>query len=109
MLTPIDNEPSEDPFLEHGQGQQESSSPLFRSISRSLKIRVRLGGSPDPFEPFPERPRGMHRRTYLRLREQAEAAEASKFGGFSSVPPAAASASRRQRSVPGLVILQASE
>ena len=30
---------------------------------------MRLGGSADVSEPFPEQPRGMHRRTYLRLRE----------------------------------------
>lgn len=36
------------------------------SISRSQKIRIRLGGSPDPFGPIPERPRGMWSRTYER-------------------------------------------
>jgi hypothetical protein len=58
---------------------ESQQSPLFRNIRRSQKIRVRLGGNPDPSAPFPERPRGMHRRTYLRLREQAEAAEAIGF------------------------------
>jgi hypothetical protein len=41
-----------------------------------LNIRMRLGGSSDPFEPFPKKPRGMHQRTYLRLRPRAEATEA---------------------------------
>jgi hypothetical protein len=54
--------------------QQEK--PRFRNLRKLQKIRIRLGGSPDPFEPFPEKPPGMHRRTYLRLREQAETAEA---------------------------------
>jgi hypothetical protein len=46
--------------------QQES--PRSRVISRSRKIRMRLGGSPDVLQPFPKRPRGMHQRTYMRLR-----------------------------------------
>jgi hypothetical protein len=56
--------------------ESQQGSPVLRSLSRSLKIRVRLGGSPDPLGPFPEKPRGMHWRTYLRLRARAEAAEA---------------------------------
>jgi hypothetical protein len=31
-------------------------------------IRMRLGGSNDPLEPFPQKPRGMHWRTYRRAR-----------------------------------------
>ena len=37
---------------------------------------MRLGGSNDPLDPFPQKPRGMHWRTYERLREQAHAADA---------------------------------
>jgi len=54
---------------------ESQQSPLFRNIRRAQKIRMRLGGNPDPLAPFPERPRGMHKRTYLRLREKAEAPE----------------------------------
>jgi hypothetical protein len=46
--------------------QQES--PQSRFIRRSRRIRMRLGGSPDLLQPFPKRPRGMHQRTYMRLR-----------------------------------------
>jgi hypothetical protein len=60
--------------------ESQQGSPALRSLSRSLKIRVRLGGSPDPLGPFPEKLRGMHWRTYLRLRARAEAAEAIAFG-----------------------------
>ena len=42
---------------------------------------MRLGGSPDQFEPFPAKPRRMHQRTYERLRAQAEEPEAIAFGG----------------------------
>ncbi len=34
---------------------------------------MRLGGTADLLEPFPEKPRGMHRQTHLRLRARAEA------------------------------------
>jgi hypothetical protein len=54
--------------------------PVARKIRCLQKIRMRLGGSADVSEPFPEKPRGTHRRTYLRLRERAEAAEAIVFG-----------------------------
>ena len=39
-------------------------------------IKMRLGGSNDPLEPFPQKPRGMHWRTYRRLRDEANAAKA---------------------------------
>jgi hypothetical protein len=56
---------------------ESQQDPLFGNIRRAQKIRMRLGGV--PFAPFPARPRGMHTRTYLRLREKAEAAEAIGF------------------------------
>jgi hypothetical protein len=44
---------------------------MFRNLSQSQKIRMQLGGNPDPFEPFPEKSRGMHQLTYLGLRARA--------------------------------------
>jgi hypothetical protein len=44
----------------------QQKNPLVRNVSRAQKIRMRLGGSPDPFDPIPEKPRGMWRRTYER-------------------------------------------
>ena len=36
----------------------------YRAISMAQRLRMRLGGSPDLSQPFPERPKGMHVRTY---------------------------------------------
>jgi hypothetical protein len=44
----------------------QQKDPLIRNVARTLKIRARLGGSPDLFGPIPERPRRMWRRTYER-------------------------------------------
>jgi hypothetical protein len=46
-----------------------------RLLSKAQNIRRRLGGSADMTEPFPPRPKGMHQKTYLRLRYKAEQAE----------------------------------
>jgi hypothetical protein len=55
------------------ESQQEVQR--HRRISQAQKIRMRLGGSPNLCEPFPEKPKRMHWRTYLRLRARAEAAQ----------------------------------
>ena len=51
-----------------------------RALTRAQDIRVRLGGSPSLGDFFPEKPKGMHWRTYLRLWVQAENAEAAWWG-----------------------------
>lgn len=51
--------------------RSQSESDLFRSITRAQNIRASLGGDLSIHAPFPARPRGMHRRTYERLRETA--------------------------------------
>jgi len=53
--------------------QQES--PRHRSLSQAQKVRLRLGGDPDIFDDFPEKPKRMHWSTYDRLRARAEKAE----------------------------------
>ena len=56
--------------------ESQQGGSLFRNLRKAQAIRLRLGGSADPFAPFPAKPRRMHLRTYRRLRAQARAAEA---------------------------------
>lgn len=50
-----------------------------RAIRRAQKIRMRLGGSPNLLDPFPQKPARMHWVTYWQLRESAEHAEIQAF------------------------------
>ena len=46
-----------------------------RGLEKAARIKQQLGGSGDYADPVPERPKGMHRRTYERLCNEAEKAE----------------------------------
>ncbi len=64
-----------------GLSYESQNEPMhFRAPRKAQKIRVRLGGSVT--EPFPSRPRYMHRRTYQRLRSQYEAAVEQYVGHY---------------------------
>jgi hypothetical protein len=52
----------------------------LRLIGKAMKIRMQLGGSPNLFAPFPERPKGLHRKNYERLR-QIHDATVSRLSG----------------------------
>jgi len=54
--------------------QQES--PHSRAIGQARKIRMRLGGSENLRQPFPEKPPRMHWRTYWRWKSRAAVVEA---------------------------------
>jgi hypothetical protein len=76
--------------------QQESSHQ--RGLGKSQKIRMRLGGSPNMLEAFPEKPKGMHWRTYERQRRLHDAAEArSTIGLMGFVKRLGRRTSRRAR------------
>jgi hypothetical protein len=54
-----------------------------RGLGKSQKIRMRLGGSPNMSEEFPDKPKGMHWRTYERWRRVHDLAkERSTGNGF---------------------------
>lgn len=60
--------------------QQESAG--HRGLQMAQSIRRRLGGSVSMFDAFPEKPRGMHTQTYLRLRRRYSIAESRSLAGL---------------------------
>jgi hypothetical protein len=58
--------------------QQET--PRYRGVGRIQKIRMQLGGSASLIDPFPEKPKGMHWRTFLRLRARVQSATLRRVG-----------------------------
>ena len=56
--------------------------PGDRLMEKARSIRMRLGGSVNLLEPFPNKPMSMHWRTYWRLRTESEQADlASWYAG----------------------------
>jgi hypothetical protein len=54
----------------------QTKSTQGRLHFEACKLRLRLGGIASLTAPFPDRPRGMHRKTYARLRRRAAKLEA---------------------------------
>lgn len=60
----------------------EQQSKRHRILGRAQGLRMRLGGSMSLADPFPDRPKGMHERTYRRLCLKLEKYEAAFLGGM---------------------------
>jgi hypothetical protein len=56
-------------------GPSQRRGAASRSYLQALKLRLRLNGIASIAEPIPDRPRGMHERTYQRLRRRLEQTE----------------------------------
>ncbi len=55
---------------------------MYRAVHRAQDIRRRLGASANRMEPFPEKPKGMHWRTYERFWWEHHKAEMEQLVGM---------------------------
>ena len=62
--------------------QSQRENEMNRALRRAQKIRQRLGGSANMMEPFPEKPKGMHHETYMRLFGKHHEAEMEQLIGI---------------------------
>lgn len=62
--------------------ESQREDKCHRALRRAQKIRQQLGGSVNMMEPFPERPKGMHHDTYMRLFWEHHEAEMEQLDGM---------------------------
>jgi hypothetical protein len=62
--------------------QSQRDNKMYRALHRAQDIRRRLGGSANMMEPFPEKPKGMHWKTYERLWWEHHEAEMEQLIGM---------------------------
>jgi hypothetical protein len=62
--------------------QSQRDNAMYRALHKAQFIRERLGGSANMTEPFPEKPKGMHWKTYERLWWEHHEAEMEHLVGM---------------------------
>jgi hypothetical protein len=62
--------------------QSQQDNKMYRAVHRAQDIRRRLGASANRMEPFPEKPKGMHWRTYERFWWEHHEAEMEQLVGM---------------------------
>ena len=62
--------------------ESQRDNAMYRALHKAQSIRERLGGSANMTEPFPDKPKGMHWRTYERLWWEHHEAEMAQLAGM---------------------------
>jgi hypothetical protein len=65
--------------------ESQQTNNVNRSLRKAKLMRKRIGGSLSIFEPIPLKPKGMHRKTYWRIREEIEIAELKMWEGLAEL------------------------
>ena len=62
--------------------ESQRENVMYRALHKAQSIRKRLGGSANMTKPFPEKPKGMHSKTYERLWWEHHEAEMEQLAGL---------------------------